>query len=198
MTRRNNKKEPITNEAPETKIDPETLKKLSNLRAQVRENFGKVTMAMMALPRYKHQTIADLYHLVLEPLMRDKVALAYPTAADQPMVDVSGMAIWASVSKEVDAKIREQISAGVFPIRLKAEDWVSGDINWLLDVIASDEKTTGSVIANFRKVAGEGELRVHPIIGRLVDKDMLERMAGKGDKPSAEGTSSEATAEASN
>lgn len=168
-------------------IDSETLAKLSNLRAQVRENFGKIAMAMMALPRYRHHTIADLQSLVLEPLMRDKIALAYPKNTDQPLLDVTGMAIWASVSEEVDAKIREQIKAGVFPVRLKAEEWTSGEINWLFDVIASDEKTTGAVIANFRRVAGEGELRVHPIIGRLVDKDMLERMTTKpGQAPGAE------------
>ena len=76
-------------------------------------------------------------------------------------------------------------------MRLKADDWNSGTINWLFDVIAPDQKTTGAVIANFRKVAGEGELRLHPIIGRLVDKDMLERMTGKA---SAEGGAAEAPA----
>lgn len=157
-------------------IDSETLAKLSSLRAQVRENFGKIAMAMMALPRYRHQTIADLQSLVLDPLMRDKIALAYPKNTDQPLPDVTGMAIWASVSEAVDAKIREQIKAGVFPVRLKPEEWASGEINWLFDVIASDERTTGAVISNFRNVAGEGELRVHPIVGRLVGKDMLERM----------------------
>lgn len=41
----------------------------------------------------------------------------------------------------------------MFPIRLKAEDWQSGDINWLLDVIAPNKKTTASVIANFKQQA---------------------------------------------
>lgn len=38
---------------PETspEIDPDVLKKIATLRAQVRESFGKVVMAMMALPR---------------------------------------------------------------------------------------------------------------------------------------------------
>ena len=49
---------------------------------------------------------------------------------------LSGIAIWASVSEEVDAKIREQIRAGTFPVRLQSGDWNSGNINWLLDVIA--------------------------------------------------------------
>ncbi|MGL4236884.1 MAG: hypothetical protein ACRCSW_12490, partial [Tabrizicola sp.] len=81
-----------------------------------------------------------------------------------------------AVSEDVDAKIREQIKAGTFPVRLKPEDWQSGSVNWLLDVIAPDRKTAGQVIANFAQVAKEGELRLHQQIGGLVEKDMLEKM----------------------
>ncbi len=158
-------------------IDPEVIKKIAEVRSQVRESFGKIAMAMTALPRYRNQTIGDLQHLVLEPLIRDRVAMAYPKASDSsPMVDVAGLAIWASVSEEVDAKIKEQIRAGSFPVRLKADEWASGDINWLLDVIAPDQKSTASVIANFKQVVKEGELHLHPIIGRLVDQETLEKM----------------------
>jgi len=155
-------------------IDPELAKKISQLRLQVRETFGKIAMAMMGLPRYRHQSIGDMQHLVLEPLIRDRVAIAQPKRReDNPLEDVSGMAIWASVSEEVDAKIREQIKAGTWPVRLKPEDWTSGDINWLFDVIAPDPKATASVIRNFQQVVKEGNLRLHPIIGRLVDKETL-------------------------
>lgn len=61
-----------------------------------------------------------------------------------------------------------------------------GDINWLLDVIAPDQKLTTSVIASFKQVVKEGELRLHPIIARLVDKETLEKMGAKrqeGDPP---------------
>ncbi|WP_254796887.1 toxin-activating lysine-acyltransferase [Sulfitobacter albidus] len=123
--------------------DPEVMEKLVGLRTQVRENFGAVAMAMTALARYRHSSLADLQHLILDPLMRDRIAMAYPNGDKNAVRDVAGMAIWASVSEEVDAKIRDQIKAGVFPLRLKSEDWTSGKINWLFDVIASDQKTTG-------------------------------------------------------
>ena len=87
--------------------------------------------------------------------------------------------VWASVSEEVDAKIREQVQAGTFPIRLKAEDWNSGDINWLLDVIAPDQRTTANVIANFKQVVKEGSLRLHPIVTRLVDAETLQKMGAE-------------------
>ena len=162
---------------PTGEVDPEILKKIAALRAQVRESFGKVVMAMMGLPRYRHQSLADLQHLVLDPLIRDRIAIAYPSGKDQgPLTDISGLAIWASVSEEVDAKLRDQIKGGAWPVRLKAEEWASGDINWLIDVIAPDQKTTVSVLGNFKQVVKDGDLRLHPIIGRLVDKDTLEKM----------------------
>ena len=64
----------------------------------------------------------------------------------------------------------------MFPIRLKAEDWNSGQINWLLDVVAADKATTARVIANFRQVVKEGGLRLHPLIARLVDEETLKKM----------------------
>jgi len=161
-------------------LDPEIAKKIATMRSHVRESFGKVVMAMMMLPRYRRQSLDDLQHLVLEPLIADRIAIAYPSdAAQNVLADVAGVAIWASVSDSVDATIRDQIKAGVFPIRLKAEEWNSGSINWLLDVIAPNPKATTSVIANFRQVVKDGDLRLHPIITRLVDPETLARMAPK-------------------
>jgi len=164
-------------------IDPEIVKKLTQLRAQVRESFGKVVMSLMALPRYRHQTIGDLQHLVLEPLIRDRVAMAYPSESEGLAQDISGLAIWASVSEEVDAKIREQIRAGVFPVRLKADEWASGEINWLMDVSAPDQPTTVRVITNFKQVIKGGDLRLHPLITRLVDRETLEKMGAQQVNP---------------
>ena len=156
--------------------EAEIAAKIAGLRSYVRESFGKVVMAMMMQPRYRSQTLADLQHLVLEPLVRDRVAIAQ-RADDSPTGhDVAGVAVWASVTEEVDARIREQIATGTFPIRLKPEDWNSGNINWLLDVIAPDQKSTASVIANFRQLVKEGSLRLHPLITRLVDEETLKKM----------------------
>jgi cytolysin-activating lysine-acyltransferase len=147
---------------------------------------GKTVMAMMMLPRYRNQTVADLQHLVLEPMIRDRIAMAYPGGEGEnaapkaeASANVAGFAIWASVSEEVDKRIREQIKTGTFPLRLKPEDWTSGDINWLLDVIAPSAKLTSSVLANFGKVVKGGNLRLHPLIARLVDEDTLKKLGAE-------------------
>lgn len=89
---------------------------------------------------------------------------------------LAGIAIWASVSPEVDAKIREQIKAGAFPVRLKPEDWTSGEVVWLLDVIAPTRRLATSVHANFRQVATDKQVLIHPIVARQVDQEALEKL----------------------
>jgi hypothetical protein len=131
--------------------------------------------------------------LVIEPLLRDRIAVASaePRPGAAPSLNdgrVVGVAIWAKVSAEVDAKIREQIKAGVFPIRLKPQDWASGDIAWLLDVIAPSKKQATALLANMRQVVKEGNLLVHPIVRGLVDADVLKNATGETAKaePAAE------------
>ena len=161
--------------------------KISEIRSKVNETFGQVALAMMAIPRYRHQSVGDLNHILLEPLIRDRVAIASAEKGNDPTkAPLAGVAIWASVSDEVDTKIREQIKAGTFPIRLKGEEWNSGSNNWLLDIIAPNQQLTTAVIANFGQVVkqgdgedgqqGNGDIKVHPLITRLVDPEVLKKM----------------------
>jgi hemolysin-activating ACP:hemolysin acyltransferase len=146
----------------------ELAQKVHELRRHLQMRFAKVVMTMMATPRYEHCSLADLEHLVLDPLLRNQIAIAQTIeeegAARSHDDAVVGIAIRAQVSPDVDAKIREQIKAGVFPIRLMAQDWESGDIAWLLDVIAPSQQLAAAVLANFKQVAGEGRLFVHPVV----------------------------------
>src|SRR5260370_706101 len=136
-----------TGEAP---ISPDMRARIAELRNRVQLNTGQVVLAMMNLPRYRNQTLGDLTHLVLDPMMRDRLAIAHRTVDGKPQgdEDVAGIAIWASVSDSVDAKITEQVKAGVFPVRLASVDWASGDKGWLLDVIAGVPKTPVPVLTN--------------------------------------------------
>lgn len=163
---------------PAPPLSDEQKRQIAAFREHVYGSLGRVVLAMAATPRYRHHSLADLQSLALEPLLAGRVAIAMATEKDgEPTAAAAGVAIWASVSEEVDAKIREQIKTGVFPLRLKAQDWASGDKHWLLDVIAPTQKLASLVVANFRQVVKEGELRIHPMAARMVDKDMLERMA---------------------
>ena len=168
------------------KADPELAKKLGDLRQHLQASFAKVVISMMTTPRYKHCSLSELEHLVLDPLMRNRVAIAEGKAKDGEASaqdgSLAGIAICAKVSPEVDSKIREQIKAKVFPIRLKAAEWASGEITWLLDVIAPNPKLATAVLASFRQTLKDGQVFAHPIVRDIVDPALLGAKASEGGK----------------
>lgn len=149
-------------------LDPALLAQLTAFRTQLQASLGEVVLALVGLPRYRHLAVSDLLPHVIEPLTRDRIALAR-TGGEGRLEETAGIAIWASVSDAIDAKIREQIQARVFPIRLKPEDWTSGETAWLLDVIAPSQRVATAVLKNFRQVVQCHPVRVHPVVAQLVD-----------------------------
>ena len=148
-------------------LTPEMREKLAQIRARIETGVGQLVLLMMQLPRYRHQSLGDLNHLIIEPLLRDRVAIAYPTSTDGQKDDDSapvGAAIWASVSDEVDGKIQEQIRGGAFPVRLSADDWSSGEKIWLLDIIAGNDRAASAVLGNFRRRTAQQGMSIHPAI----------------------------------
>jgi cytolysin-activating lysine-acyltransferase len=169
-------------------LSPELLKQAAEVRTRLHAAVGQVVLALSQVPRYRHSSIADLQDLVLEPLMRDRIATSDGAGNDGPGGALAGIAIWATVSDAVDAKIREQIKGGAFPINLKPDDWNSGDKAWLLDVIAPSQKMASSVLANFKQVVKDGaEVRIHPIVARQVDPELLKKMGAVADGGPAAG-----------
>jgi cytolysin-activating lysine-acyltransferase len=166
-----------------SELSTDMRQKLSEIRSYVQETFGKLVLSLLPLPRYRNLGIGDLQPLILEPLLRDRIAIALVGEQDTGQ-DMAGFAIWASVSEEANTRLLEQVRAGVFPVRLQPEDWNSGQINWLLDVVAPNQKVATSVIANFNKVVKGGALHLHPMVSRLVDPDVLAKMGAE--KKSAE------------
>lgn len=139
--------------------------------------FGELVMLMMTAQRYWHMTIHELEWLALQPLMRNQVAVATSVnEAGESQPGVIGAAIWARVSAEVDIKIKQQIKNKVFPVRLKPDEWVSGDIVWLLDVIAPTKILATKVFSELGRAGlGKGRIQAHPIVAEAVDMDLLRK-----------------------
>jgi len=159
-------------------LDPVLVAQITAFKTRLQASIGEVVLAMLNLPRYRNQTLADVMHLIVDPMTRDRIAIA-KAGGENKVEETAGIAIWASVSDEVDARIREQIQARVFPIRLKSEDWTSGETTWLLDVIAPSQKVATAVLANFKQVVKDKPIRIHPIVSQLVDPAVLEKMKVK-------------------
>ena len=161
---------------PSPAMPPEARAKLAEIRARLEVRVGQLVLMLMNVPRYRHQTLADLNHLILEPLLRDRIAIAHarPEGAkdDSPVPEgapLIGVAIWASVSDEVDAKIKEQVKAGAFPVRLASDEWASGEKIWLLDIVAVSKGAASAVLAKFGTIAGERTVQLHPLVKRQLE-----------------------------
>ena len=172
---------------------PEMRAAIEKMRHAIQLGVGQVVLATMNLPRYRNQTMGDLAHLFVAPLTHDRLAIARKVAkvpegeAGAGEETVVGLALWATVSDAVDARITEQIKAGVFPVRLGPDDWASGETVWLLDVVAGDRAQATSLLANFRQVAGGRPVKIAPLVTRLIEPAALEqlRAAAEQDRQAA-------------
>ena len=146
------------------------------VRESVLTRFSQVVLSLINVPRYAHLPISDLQKLVVDPLVRNRIALANSNTKDSEARPLVGIAIWASVSDTVDQKIREQIASGLFPIRLEAEDWASGERIWLLDLVASSKPLATNVMTNFSRAVNNKPVSLHPMVSSMVDGEVLEKM----------------------
>ncbi len=60
---------------PASDPDPDSAKARGELRQRLQASFAKVVISMMTTPRYKHCSLSELDQLVLDPLMRNRVAI---------------------------------------------------------------------------------------------------------------------------
>lgn len=133
---------PVADEIAKTAAPPEDEARKAEIARQVAQArhrihlaVGQIVLALSAVARHRHQSLADLQALILDPLLRDRIAIATAAPKEGEATEdppLAGVAIWASVSEEVDGKLREPIKAGAFPIHLKPEELTSGDKAWLL------------------------------------------------------------------
>jgi hemolysin-activating ACP:hemolysin acyltransferase len=159
----------------QNQISEDTKKKLAGAKIALQSTFGQVVLAMSSVPRYRSQMLSDLHHLVVDPLINDRIAIAMPKAVNG--VEPPAIAIWATVSPEVDVRISEQVKAGAFPVRMKPEDWKSGEVVWLLDVIAPTRELATMVLTNFHQVAKRGDIKIHPMVAHLVEPEVLTKLS---------------------
>src|SRR5262249_22444101 len=94
--------------------------------------FAQIVSVLARSPSHKFFTLADLEWLVIPPLTTNQFAVAEAKLqADGPSFPVA-IALWASVAPEVDKRLSENLNA---PIRLRPDEWRSGEILWLVDAI---------------------------------------------------------------
>lgn len=163
----NGVKAPPVNVAPVTKAARNPVEAMHLRSAQ---RFSQVVAVMMRDATFRNIRLTDLEWLVLPPLIADQCAVGYATKAtadgktEEKGVSVPvAMALWARVSPNVDKVLSENLDKS---IRLKASDWTSGDIWWLVATAGEPR-----VLPHFIKQLREKEFKGKQVKMRVRDPD---------------------------
>jgi hemolysin-activating ACP:hemolysin acyltransferase len=102
--------------------------------------FAQIVSILMHSPRYRHYTLGDLEWLVLPPLLTGQCSVAEAKSKENGASVPVAVALWASVSADVDRRLSENLNT---PIRLRPDEWRSGDILWLIDAVGDRRVVPG-------------------------------------------------------
>jgi cytolysin-activating lysine-acyltransferase len=98
---------------------------------------GELVTIFSRSPAHKHYSFADIEWMVLPPVAAGQFyvveALHKESGVRAPIATLT----WAFVSEEADRRLAEH---GPGPrVRLRPDEWKSGDIAWLVDAVGSSE-----------------------------------------------------------
>lgn len=105
-------------------------------------------------PGFKNLRLADLEWLVLPPVMSGQWRVAHvklqgakpATASEGNTLVPVAVALWASVSPEIDKRLSENLDQ---PLMLRPDEWVTGDNLWLI-AIAGDRRSMPAFVKELK------------------------------------------------
>lgn len=165
-------------------LPPEELKRRAAAIKLVSAAFGQVVSVLMRAPHYKHYSLADLEWMVVPPLVTSQFSIVEAQSRKNGMSAPVCVVLWANVSAEVDARL--SASPGE-PIRLKPNEWRSGDVLWVIDAIG-DARAVTAVLKRLRENEWQGravKIRTRTKEGNAVVRVLEARPPAAGPAPTA-------------
>ncbi len=117
-------------------VDDPSLKEGFMKSKMTAASFGEMVSLLMRSTHYKHYSLAELEWLLLPPLMHNQFLVVEARSKENGASVPVGLALWASVSEDTNKRLSENLDQ---PIKLRPDEWKSGDNHWIIDVIG-DEK----------------------------------------------------------
>jgi hemolysin-activating ACP:hemolysin acyltransferase len=105
-------------------------------------HIGDICVVMSRAPAHKHYSLADIEWKVMPAVLAGQFYVAEAEHKEHGVRAPVAVVTWARVSAEVDARLTE--SAGT-PIRLRPDEWTSGDIIWLVDIVGDQQGISGAL-----------------------------------------------------
>lgn len=95
-------------------------------------SFGEMVGVLMTSSIHRHYSLSDLEWLLVPAFMNNQFTMAEARTKESDIPKPVGLALWATVSSEVDEKLSANLDK---PLRMRPDEWSSGEILWLIDVI---------------------------------------------------------------
>src|SRR5262245_41377636 len=119
--------------------------------------FTQIIGVLMRSEHYKHYTLGDLEWLVVPPMLAGQYRIGEAKPKTGGSIPVA-VVLWARVSAEVDQRLAQ---IGRAPIRLRPDEWTSGDILWLVHA-AGEPRFVREVLKQLNESAFKGrEVKLH-------------------------------------
>ncbi len=141
----------------------------------VSATFGEIVTLLMRAPGYRHYALSDLEWLVIPPLLANQFTLAEARAREGGLTAPVGVALWARVSDETDARLASALDG---PLRLRPDEWQGGDNLWLIEAVGPP-KIVQALLQRLKTHEFKGrrfKLRARDDAGRPV----VREIAGEG------------------
>jgi cytolysin-activating lysine-acyltransferase len=161
---------------------PRAMRPRDARQARFGQSFSQIVAVLMRDQNFRNLRIADLEWLVLPPVMAGQFRLAHmpapPRPGEQPKpADKGGVlvpvavALWARVSPQIDRGLSENLDK---PVRLRANQWASGDIVWLM-AVAGDRRAIPKFLEQLKEKEFKGQevkMRANAGDGKVVIKTL--------------------------
>jgi cytolysin-activating lysine-acyltransferase len=167
-------------------------------QARMAQGFASVVAVLMRDPGFRNLRLTDLEWLVLPPLLSGQWRLGQSRATPDQAAPAKGatapkdaaqdtskgnlpvvptaVALWASVSPEIDKRLSSNLDK---PLLLKPHEWASGDILWLV-AAAGDARAVPKFLKHLAATEFKGrdvKLRVTGDDGKVVIRTLGQTAA---------------------
>lgn len=137
---------------PAVELPADELKRRAGLSKQLMSAFGEAVSVLMRSESHRHQFIADIEWLVIPAIASGQFSIVDAQSKSIGFTQPVGLVLWARVSPEVDQRLSSNLTQ---PIRLKPQEWASGDILWLVEAVG-DNRVMGTMLKTLSEKEWKG------------------------------------------
>ena len=139
--------------APAQSVSPEEAQKRAAASKHLLMSFGEIVSVLMRSPQFKSLPLGEIEALVVPAVTTGQFLVAEAQSKANGFVTPIGIALWATVSEEVDRRLSTNLDQ---PFRLAPNEWKSGGIPWLV-ALAGDHRMINPMMKQLQETRLKGQ-----------------------------------------